>query len=87
MSRRAVATLAGRLPQVSAAAQAALGGVRQASSTAHPAVEPDVLAHLSDTGLLRTQCYVGGQWIDASDGATLEVRETGTTPARNSTAA
>ncbi|PSC68568.1 succinate-semialdehyde dehydrogenase [Micractinium conductrix] len=78
MSRRAVATLAGRLPQVSAAAQAALGGVRQASSTAHPAVEPDVLAHLSDTGLLRTQCYVGGQWIDASDGATLEVLDPST---------
>ena len=28
---------------------------------------------LSDTGLLRQQCYVNGEWVDASSGATFEV--------------
>lgn len=48
----------------------------QPMSTA--AAEPDVFGHLQDTSLLRTQCYVGGQWIDASDGGTLEVLDPAT---------
>ena len=28
---------------------------------------------LQDGGLLRTQAHIGGQWLDADDGATLEV--------------
>ncbi|ANF56873.1 NAD-dependent succinate-semialdehyde dehydrogenase [Halotalea alkalilenta] len=31
------------------------------------------LERLADTGLLRTQAFIGGEWCDADDGATLEV--------------
>ena len=34
----------------------------------------ELVAQISDAKLLRTQCYVGGQWIEASDGGKLEVR-------------
>lgn len=32
-----------------------------------------VLSRLAESRLFRQQCLVGGQWIDASDGATIEV--------------
>lgn len=33
----------------------------------------DLLSKLSDKDLLRTQGYVGGEWRDAKDAATLDV--------------
>lgn len=33
---------------------------------------------LQDPTLLKSQCYIDGQWLDASDGATLEVRNPAT---------
>jgi succinate-semialdehyde dehydrogenase/glutarate-semialdehyde dehydrogenase len=33
---------------------------------------------LSDARLLRTQCYVNGRWVDAADGATLDVKNPAT---------
>ncbi len=33
---------------------------------------------LSDPGLLRARCYIDGQWVDADNGATLEVRNPAT---------
>ena len=30
---------------------------------------------LSDTSLLRQQCYINGQWVDADDGRTVAVRD------------
>ena len=33
------------------------------------------LENLSDQDLLRAQAYVGGAWVDAADGATIEVRD------------
>jgi hypothetical protein len=35
---------------------------------------PDLSAEIKDSKLLRTQNYVGGQWIEAADGRQLEVR-------------
>lgn len=35
---------------------------------------PDSASQLSDPKLLRTQCYVGGGWIDAASGEVIEVR-------------
>ena len=33
---------------------------------------------LKDPGLLKTQCFINGQWMDATEGATLEVRNPAT---------
>lgn len=33
---------------------------------------------LKDPNLLKTQCFINGQWVDAADGATLEVRNPAT---------
>ena len=30
---------------------------------------------LNDPGLFRQQCYIGGAWVDAGDGATFEVTD------------
>ncbi len=30
---------------------------------------------LNDPGLFRQQCYIGGAWVDAEDGATFEVTD------------
>jgi hypothetical protein len=35
---------------------------------------PDLVGQIQDSTLLKTQCYVGGQWIEAADGRQLEVR-------------
>ena len=53
-----------------------LGCRLMATRSADPtpsAASPDLVAAINDSKLLRTQCYVGGDWIDSSSGHTLEV--------------
>jgi succinate-semialdehyde dehydrogenase/glutarate-semialdehyde dehydrogenase len=35
----------------------------------------DVRVHLSDASLLREQCYINGEWVDADSGETIEVTD------------
>ena len=51
------------------------------------APSPELAGQISDASLLRTQCYVGGQWIEASDGGKLEVRTAAACPAPAATVA
>ena len=51
------------------------------------APSPELAGQISDASLLRTQCYVGGQWIEASDGGKLEVRAAAACPAPAATVA
>ena len=37
-----------------------------------------MIEQLSDTGLLQTQAFINGRWVDANDGATLDVTNTAT---------
>ena len=44
-----------------------------ASSTSGPWVSDELVSKLSDKELLKTQGYVGGEWIQANDSSTFEV--------------
>ncbi len=35
----------------------------------------DIRVHLSDASLLREQCYINGEWVDADSGLTIEVTD------------
>ena len=41
-------------------------------------MDAEVKVNLSDASLLRERCYVNGEWVDASDGARLEVNNPAT---------
>jgi len=50
-----------------------LSYVAAASSTSLYASGESLVAQLQDKSLLRLQGYIGGQWADATDGATFDV--------------
>jgi hypothetical protein len=44
------------------------------AAPAPPGVSEELAAHIKDKGLLKTEGFIGGDWVKASDGATYQVR-------------
>ena len=59
-------------PSISAVAVRMVTSASDTSSSAY--ADQDIVSRLGDKDLFRVQGYIGGQWRDASDCATLDVR-------------